>query len=143
MARFQTGQLVEAESSVRKSLEYQEPLVVDEPADVALRSSLGGMHNNLGMILEEMRRMDEAGESFRQAIEHQKIAHLQAADVARYRNFLNKHYYNYGRILRNLGRIDDAIQVALARRDLWPDNPQRLASVDEELALAGRVVSSE
>jgi hypothetical protein len=58
--------------------------------------------------------------------------------VARYRTFLSKHYYNYGRVLRELGRPAEAIRVALARKELWPNDPQRLFTVAEELALASQ-----
>jgi hypothetical protein len=47
---------------------------------------------------------------------------------------LSKMYYNYGQSLRAAGRLDDAAQVALARRDIWKGNAQRLLGVAVELA---------
>jgi hypothetical protein len=61
--------------------------------------------------------------------------------VARYRSFLSKHYFNYGRVLRQLGRPDDAARVALERKGLWPNDPQRLFAVAEELALASKCLA--
>ena len=64
--------------------------------------------------------------------------------MSRYRAFLSNHYYNYARVLRSLGRPDEAAHVALARRKLWPGDPQHLYAVAEEFALAtGLLARSE
>lgn len=127
-----------AERSFQQALSLQEALVEQHPRDVGLQSSLGGIYNNLGTVLEELHRTEAAAEAYQRAVEHQTAAHQRAPSVERYRTFLSKHYYNYGRILRQLGRPEDAIRVALARKELWPDNPQRLFTVAEELALASQ-----
>jgi eukaryotic-like serine/threonine-protein kinase len=125
-----------AEHCFRQALELHEALVTQNPHDVDLRSTLGGIYNNLGMVLEELGRTKDAVDSFRKAVEHQKIAYVRAPEISRYRAFLSRHYFNYGRVLRRLGRADDAARVALARRALWPKDPQHLFTVAEELALA-------
>jgi hypothetical protein len=43
-------------------------------------------------------------------------------------------YYYYGQSLRAAGRLADAAQVALARREVWKDNAERLFGVAVELA---------
>jgi hypothetical protein len=93
----------------------------------------------LGIVLEELQRIPQAAEAYRRAIEHQRVAYAQAAGVERFRTFLSKHCYNYGRILRRLGFADHAAQVALERKKLWPDDPQRLLTIAEELALASQI----
>jgi hypothetical protein len=125
-----------AERSYRQALGLQEALVKQNPQDLELRSSLGGIYNNLGMVLEDQRRAAEACQSYAQAVECQTVAQAHAPQVSRYRLFLSKHYYNYGRVLRQLGRPDEAARAALARRELWPADPQHLFAVAEELALA-------
>jgi serine/threonine protein kinase/tetratricopeptide (TPR) repeat protein len=131
---------LDAEQSFSQALALQRALVAQYPDDLDLQSSLGGVYNNLGIVLEELQRMDDAVAAYRHAVEHQHIAFSRAADVSRFRVFLSKHYYNYGRALRQLGYPELAIRSALARRDLWPDDPQRLFSIAEELALAGAVL---
>jgi len=136
MVQYALGQSAEAERSFQQALELQDQLVARSPHDVELQSTLGGVYNNLGMALQKRKRIDEAAEAFRKAVEHQEIAHAQAPQVSRYRSFLSKHYFNYGNVLRQLGRADDAARVALARRKLWPNDPQHLFAIAEELALA-------
>jgi len=134
-------QTPDAERSFRQALDLQEALVRQNPNDLDLHSSLGGIYNNLAIVQEELRKLGDAAASYKQAIEHQKVANSQAPKVSRYRVFLSKHYYNYGRVLRRLGRPDEAAQAALARRQLWPKDPQHLVAVAEELASATRLLA--
>ncbi len=115
-----------------------EDLVDDYPNELSYRSSLGGVLNNQGMVLEQLDRPDEAADVYCRAIEHQRFALEHAAKVSRFREFLSKHYVNYGRVLRATNRWREAGDAALARRQLWPGNPQRLYRVAVELALAAR-----
>jgi tetratricopeptide (TPR) repeat protein len=136
-------QAADAERSFQQALSLQEALVAQHPRDAGLQSSLGGICNNLGTVLEEQHRTEAAAEAYQRAVEHQTAAHERAPSVERYRSFLSKHYYNYGRVLRRLGRPEDAIRVAQARKGLWPNHPQRLFTVAEELALASQLLTSE
>lgn len=142
LAETSLGRVAEAEQSYRQALELLEFLVAHTPEDPRLRSSLGGIYNNLGMAFEKMQRYEEAAASFQSAVTHQQFAHSQAPAVSRYRDFLSNHYSNYGRVLRRLRQPDEATRVALARRELWPGDPERLLGVAEELALASRLRSS-
>jgi tetratricopeptide (TPR) repeat protein len=126
----------QAEQSFREALAILEPQVAQNPDDVDLTSSLGGIHNNLGFIQEESRRMDDAIENYRQAVEFQSKAFARAPRVERHREFLSKHYYNFARSLRVAGRADEAIDITLKRKRLWPHDPERLFSIAEELARA-------
>jgi tetratricopeptide (TPR) repeat protein len=92
------------------------------------------------MVLEELQRNSEAADTYRKAVQHQTAAHLGAPKVAKYRQFLSNHYFNLGRVLRRLGQVEQAADVALARRKLWPDNPNYLLAVAEELALADQLL---
>lgn len=134
-------QAPEAEKSFRQALDLQEALVRQNPGDLDLHSSLGGIYNNLAIVQEELRRPADAAASYRRAIEHQKTAQSQAPKVSRYRVFLSKHYFNYGRVLRRLGRPEEAAHAALARRALWPNDPQHLVAVAEELAGATKLLA--
>ncbi len=134
-----------AEESFRHALELQEALVKEDSHDVELRSTLGGMYNNLGFVLEGVKRPADALAAYGQAVEHQRQAMLQSPETTRYRVFLSKHYINYARILRQAGRVGEALEASLARRNLWPSDPDQLFSVAEELAVAAdsRVVKSK
>ena len=141
LARNKLNSPAEAERSFRRALDLQEAMIRENPGDVGAQSSLGGIHNNLGMVLEGLDRTAEAAESFRKAVEHQQIALQHAPSVSQYRLFLSQHYCNYGRVLRRLGHPDDAARTALARRSLWPNDPQHLFAVAEELALAAKLLA--
>ena len=143
MMQSKLGKPTEAEQSFEKALQLQEVLVSQNPQEIDLASSLGGIYNNLGIVEEELDRPKEAAESYRKAIEYQRTAFARARSIDRYRNFLSKHYYNYGRTLRHLGRGDEAAQVALKRRDLWPNDPERLFAIAEELALASQILAKQ
>ncbi len=125
-----------AESSFRQAVALQEAVVKQDPQDLGMQSDLGGICNNLGIVLEAMKRPADAVKVYEMAVKYQRQAFAKAPEVAKYRLSLGKHYYNYGRALRLAGRADEALQVTLARRDLWPKDPERLFAVAEELALA-------
>ena len=132
-----------AQRCFRNALGFQEQLVSEQPRDAEMQSSLGGMYNNLGIVLDGWDRGEEAAGSFASAIEHQKAAAAESPRVEKFRDYLSKHYYNYGRTLRALGRREAAIDAALARKELWPQNAERLLSVAEELSLAGNLPQTE
>ena len=142
LAQSKLGHAAAAEPSFRHALALQETLVKQDPQDVDLQSVLGGMYNNLGIVLEELNRPADAVKAYEQAVAHQQQAVASAPEIARYRQFLSKHYFNYGRVLRQTGRPGDAARAALARRELWPNDPQHLFSVAEELALIARDISA-
>jgi tetratricopeptide (TPR) repeat protein len=127
-----------AVTAFRNALGFQEQLVAENPSDIEILSSLAGVCNNLGIVLEESGHAEEAAASYQQAVDRQGAAHARAATVDRYREHLSKHYYNLGRALRKLGRADEAARAALARKQLWQHDPQRLLSIAEELALASK-----
>jgi len=125
-----------AESSFRQAVALQEAVVKQDPQDLGMQSDLGGICNNLGIVLEAMKRPADAVKVYEMAVTYQRQAFSKAPEVGKYRLSLAKHYYNYSRALRLAGRAEEALQVTLARRDLWPKDPERLFAVAEELALA-------
>ncbi|MCL4204324.1 MAG: tetratricopeptide repeat protein [Pirellulaceae bacterium] len=139
MLQSERGQTEDAGGSFQQALQFQMRLVGQHPQDVDLLSSLGGIYNNLGMVLETQHRLEEAATVYEKSVQCQQAAMAGAPSVARYRSFLSKHYHNYGRVLRQLGRPGQAAQAALARQELWPDDPDRLLAVAQELALASQL----
>ncbi len=134
----------EADASFAEARTLLEDLVEGFPDELGYRSSLGGILNNQGMVLEQAGRLEDAAAAYREAIAHQRFALERAPSVARFREFLGKHYWNLGRALRAAGRPEEAAEAALARRGLWPDDPERLFSVARELALtAGGIDQAE
>lgn len=130
----------DAERSFREAMALMESLTRQYSGDIPFQASLGGLYNNLGIVLEELRRPAEAAEAYERAAKYAQTAFEGAPKLAQFRSFLSKIYYNQGRVLRQLGRPRDAAEIALRRRALWNDQPQRLVSVAEELALAAAML---
>jgi serine/threonine protein kinase/tetratricopeptide (TPR) repeat protein len=128
--------LDEAEAAFGQAVELLKDLVLQYPEDLDLQSQLGGTFNNHGIVLEQLDRQKDAAVAFKRAVEHQRLAFNRSPTVTRYRDFLSKHYFNYGRLLRELGHPEQAARAAMARRDLWPGDPDRLVSIAKELKLA-------
>jgi tetratricopeptide (TPR) repeat protein len=136
MTQAGAGDLSAAEKSFDKALAIQQQLVAAHPGDAGLASALGGIYNNLGMVHQHAQQWSDACADFEHAIKHQRQAHEQAQDVAHYRESLSKHYYNYAQLLLKLDRPADAAKAILARKGLWPSDPERLLSVAQDLATA-------
>jgi tetratricopeptide (TPR) repeat protein len=142
-AYSESGDAIRADGWFRQAREILEKLVKDYPDDLNVHSNLAGVLNNGGMMLEQLGRLDDAAAAYRQAIDEQLIAFRRAGDIAAFRELLSKHYWNYGRVLRAAGHPEEAAQAALARKELWKNNPQRLYTVAVELALAAEQMSRE
>ncbi len=134
--------LHEAVQTFQHAQTILEGLIQDDPHVLNHRNLLGGTHNNRGMALEslanlgESQKLNQAEEAFRKAITLQEQVVEVAPGIHRFREELTHHYANLGRVLRRLGRPHEAAKIAQLRRQLWPNNPDRLYNVAEELALA-------
>lgn len=128
------GNQQEALEPLGEAIELFQQLVADYPEELNFRSCLGGAQNNLAMAHQRLGNLEEAVKASRAAIEHQRFAFDHASSVARFRLFLSNHYGNLGDLLRQQGRPQEAVEVALARKELWPDDPERLFAVAVELA---------
>ena len=133
----------DAEKSYRDALELVDMLARQHTRDLAFQGSLGGIYNNLGIVLEDLKRPVDAGEAYERAAVCARAAFEGAPQVTQFRDFLSRIYYNQGRVLRQRGRPRDAAEVALLRRALWIEQPQRLVSVAEELALAAAMLQRD
>jgi serine/threonine protein kinase/tetratricopeptide (TPR) repeat protein len=112
-------------------------LAQDYPDEVAYQSSLAALLNNQALALADARRHNDALAIYPSAIQSQRISLKSRPDSPMMREVLSKMHYNYGQSLRATGRLDEAAQQALARRDLWRGNGERLLGVAAELAQIG------
>jgi hypothetical protein len=132
----ESGKHQEAREPLGEAIELFEQLVADYPEELNHRSCLGGAQNNLAMAHQRLGNLDEAEAAFRAAIEHQRFAFDRAPGLVRFRQFLSNHYRNLADLLRQQGRVQEAVDMALARKQLWPGDPERLFSLAVELAMA-------
>jgi serine/threonine-protein kinase len=119
-------------------------LVREHPDDPQHLSDWGASLNNIGTILYDLGRLQEAEQHFRDSIVPQRRAVALKPDVGTYRKFLSNHYSSLGDTLKKRGRPAEAlaaqrdareIRVALTRD--FPDNPDfqsLLASSDGNIS---------
>jgi hypothetical protein len=91
--------------------------------------------------LADAGRHDEALTIYPTAIEIQRECWQRLPDAMC--EPLSKMYYNYGRSLQRSGQFTAATDAALARREVWQGNGQRLFGVAVELAEVARSTPSD
>lgn len=122
-----------------EAIELFGQLVSDYPEQLNHRSCLGGAQNNRAMAQWQLGNEDEAEAAFRAAIEQQQYAFDRAPSVRDFRDYLSNHYANLGELLRDEGRLEEAFRIALARKELWPDDADGLFGAAVEL---GQIASA-
>ena len=72
--------------------------------------------------------------AYEQAFKIQRPAVAAGSLLPHSRDYLDRTLVNYSRICREQGELDKALELTLQRRDLWPNQPERLWSVAVEFA---------
>ncbi len=139
LLQIQTGNTSAANEAFARANQLFAGLLEDYPDQLAYASGWAALLNNQGLALAKLERYDDAIGAYEQAVKVQNHVWLQLSDSEAVRDALSRIYYNYGQALKNSGRINEATQQALARRDLWSTNPQRLFSLAVELAELAQV----
>ena len=124
----------DADAAFGRARELFATLAKDYPDELAYRSLLAAQLNNQALALAGAGRHADALPIYAAAIEAQKNCHDQAPNSALLREALSKMYFNFGQSLRNQQRWQEAMDAALARRELWTANSERLLGVAVELA---------
>jgi tetratricopeptide (TPR) repeat protein len=138
-ATHDTGKLSEAVEIYQKSLAISTALVTrhlvvpGQPAQHC-ESILGETQGDLGLVLADLGRHEEAIAKYREAIVHQRPAFDRHPKVAQYRKFLGSHFINLARSLRALGRAGEAAEAIREHARLWPGHPVELCESARELA---------
>jgi Flp pilus assembly protein TadD len=103
---------------LRRSCELLSQLVAESPDIVQYRGSLGGAHNNLGLVYERTGRLAEARASYRKAVALQEAAYRSAPARLEFRQFLSESSRNLERALIASGMTDEAAKVAAKHEQL-------------------------
>jgi len=102
---------------------------------------LAGLLNNQALALAGVERHERAVSLYEEAIKAQRRCWHQAPASQLMQETLSKMVYNHGRSLAALRRWDAAADAALARREIWQTDGQRLFGVAVELAGIGRALA--
>jgi tetratricopeptide (TPR) repeat protein len=116
------ARLKEAEEAYRAGLAIDQQLVAEFPTVVLYRQSLKGAHHNLGNILREQGRLDEAVTQVREAIRLDKDDFLA--------------HYLLGKILRDKGHLDESIaeyRAAVRSYRVFEDEPKLINTPNHDL----------
>ena len=124
----------EADAAFERARELFATLANDYPDELAYRSLLAAQLNNQALALAKAGRHADALPIYTAAIEAQKICLDQAPNSEQLRDALSKMYFNFGQSLRHREQWHEAMDAALARRELWKASGERLLGVAAELA---------
>src|SRR5690606_30897409 len=118
-------------------------LVGDFPSQDQLRSKLLRVVNNHAMVEERAGQLNAAHNGYAAASVHRRMAFDLAPQMADFREYLSKHLFNYGRALRSAGKPAQAAEIALERRQLWPEHGRHLYEIALELVTAAEQLSEQ
>jgi serine/threonine protein kinase len=133
----------DADTAFDRARELLTTLAEDFPDELSYRTSLAALLNNQALALADAGRFDQALEIYPAAIESQRISCERSPQSVMMRDLLSKMYYNYRQALQKTGRLEEASTAALARRQLWQGNGERLLGVAVELAGIGAAARSQ
>jgi tetratricopeptide (TPR) repeat protein len=134
VAYSRLNQPSEADAVFARARELLAILADDYPDDPAYRRSLGALLNNQALALASAGRHDVAMGIYRTAIKLERACSRRQGESATSRETLSKIYSNFGQSLRMAGRLRESADTALARRDLWQGNGEKLLAIALELA---------
>jgi serine/threonine protein kinase/tetratricopeptide (TPR) repeat protein len=134
VAYCRAGQATEADAAFQQARALFTTLAKDYPSELGYQSSLAAQLNNQALALAGAGRHADALPIYRAAIQAQKGCRERAPGSELTREVLGKIYYNYEQSLRSEKRLQQAVDAALARRDLWHGNGEHLLAVAAELA---------
>lgn len=143
VAYCRAGQVDAAEKPFAAARELFTTLVSDYPAEVGFESGLAGLLNNQALALAGVGRHERAVSLYEDAIKAQRHCCQQAPSSRLMQEVLSKMVYNRGRSLAALERWSDATDAALARREIWQTDGQRLFGVAVELAGIGSALADK
>jgi eukaryotic-like serine/threonine-protein kinase len=134
VASCRASKPAEADAAFARARNLFATLADDYPDELAYGSSLAALLNNQALALAEAGRHADALKIYPDAIDAQRKCRERAPNSETLRDLLSKMYYNFGRSLRAERRLGEAADAALARRELWQGNGERLLGVAAELA---------
>ena len=115
----------------------------DYPDELAYQSSLAALLNNQALALAGAGRHEQAAAIYPEAIEAQRQSWQRAPNSGLMQELLSKMYYNEGQSLAALKKWNEAADAAIARREVWQSNGDRLFGVAVELAAIDQAVRAQ
>jgi tetratricopeptide (TPR) repeat protein len=137
VAYCRAGRDADADEVFGRARQFLVALTEDFPNELAYRTSLAALLNNQALALADAGRIEQALELYPAAIESQQSCFESSPESVMMREVLSKMYYNHREALQKTGRLEEASTAALARRQLWQGNGERLLGVAVELAGLG------
>jgi tetratricopeptide (TPR) repeat protein len=145
------GQVAEAEQAFRRSVAISEALHRVSPENVEVARVLGTALNNLGLLLKNARRWEEAWLAYRRSVEVNEVLHRDNPDNVEVAGELGSALINLGDLLRAAGLEAEAEQACRRSVEIYGPihqaNPDNLATALNNLGLllknAGRTAEAE
>ncbi len=143
VAYCRAGKVDAADAPFARARDLFSTLASDYPSEISYQSALAGLLNNQALALAGADRHERAISIYEAAVKAQRRSLQQAPDSELMQEVLSKMVYNQGRSLVALGRWDEAVDAALARRQIWRSSGPRLFGVAIELADLGDQIADE
>jgi tetratricopeptide (TPR) repeat protein len=134
VAYCRASRSADADASFERARALLATLADDYPDQVAYASSLAALLNNQALALADAGRHEDALQVYPPAIKAQRECWQRLPSAVAIRESLSKMYYNHGQSLRSTSQFGAAADAAVARRDVWQGNGERLFGVAIELA---------
>jgi tetratricopeptide (TPR) repeat protein len=130
----------ESQEPFDRSRELMATLASDYPEELTYQSSLAALLNNEALALASTGRHEQALSIYPVAIAAQRNSWERAPNSGLMQELLSKMYYNECQSLVALGKWNEAAEAALARREVWRTNGERLFGVAVELAAIDQAI---
>jgi tetratricopeptide (TPR) repeat protein len=143
VALCRAGRVDESAQPFDRSRELMKTLAADYPDELAYQSSLAALLNNQALALAGAGRHEQAVAIYPEAIEAQRQSWQRAPNSGLMQELLSKMYYNEGQSLAALKKWNEAADAAIARREVWQNNGDRLFGVAVELAAIDQAIRAQ
>lgn len=137
IAQCRAGQSDLAQVEFSRAREAMEVLTADYPQNVGFRSAYAALLNNQALALVTVDQVGEAIDLYGRAIKWQAECLAKAPENESFRDALSRMRYNRAESLEQELRFAEALDEAVARRDVWAGRGDRLALVAVEIARIG------
>jgi eukaryotic-like serine/threonine-protein kinase len=143
VAYCRAGRVDDAEKPFGRARDLFATLASDYPSQLGYQSALAGLLNNQALALAGAGQHERAVGIYEAAVKAQQRCLAHDPDAELMQEVLSKMVYNQGRSLVALARWDDALEAALARREIWRTSGPRLFGVAVELAQLGQEIAKQ
>ena len=136
------GEVDEAIINYDRALAIRREMLEEDKDDLQMRSGLGTLLNNVGLLhLEREGGLELALECFTEAVQFQREVVDSAPNNPKFRFYLANHLLNVGLVKRREGDFREAANQILAAKKVSPGNPEQMLIIAKHEAKLAALAS--